>query len=705
MGRDDIIIEGLFDATRPDEEDDQRQEAVSRTQACLRRGDMERGVATLRAAREIWPRDDFGPRDATCLEELQRLKLMYFQPIAATAVTEDVELDEEFEGNLSPVPEQKREGEFDLFPYLLKFCHHKVIQTLSFLLSHYNSNSDFTNHALVKLLHRVCYQCKKLPLLYQISLFSVFQQILDHSNSARLKELKVFASHILKHFFSAARYNPCLFVEVLFWKTQDDCVDIELGYGTVDAMRKSTVSQRAWSEEDVTRLSSLWDQYKGCEAVLNEISAELSTKNEKQIKNKLISLGLAEKGDFLVAKKSRRRKWTEEEDQRLRELHSVYGEQEERIDCIASHFDGKSRSEVAARISQLGIGTEGQSGEETVQSANNKQKRTRRKKKKLTPQPHLTSEPNGKTNKSRPPLSSAVPLYATVRAEDGLATALGWIENCLRREGADRGMDPDWDDVPIVPTNLELGQAIESSVFQDMMRSLSLTEPDVGQMFWRIPSELSPRHLNTCADLLSGKSPDIPKQAENNLSSESSLDLSEIEDSSCSQPSTDGIATQAIFSSDITQSLKQKRPGLARLLESKKSPTDQSNLNREQFYESSPCSNRSELNSSLSLSSPTSHMKPSVRKLYNSDSESDTSVHEETNSVPLHSKLQRLRAALSDDSDLEPDHLAEREEVEGGRAKRSRLDSGDSQDEHSSQQMDRYMKKVRYIHESEDDED
>ena len=714
---DQMEIEGLFDATRQDHEEEQKQEALSRTQACLRRGDMERAVATLRAAREIWPRDDFGPRDSTCIDELKRLQDIYLQPIIFHTNDSEVLLDDdgEFEGN---VPEQKKEGQFDLFMYSLKFCHQKIIAAFSFLLSQYSINTDFTNHALVKMLHRICYQCKKFPLLYQLSIFSVFQFILDESNASRYKELKLFAIHVLNRFFKDVRHNTCLFVEILFGKSQNDCVDMELGYGTVASMKDSKVSKQVWSEEDVTKLSSLWEQYRTCENALSEIAAEMTGKTEQQIKKKLISTGIAEKTDFTKVHAQRKREWLEEEEERLRELYSVYGEQEEALQSIAVHFPGRSEKEVSIKIKKLGLGrieiTERISAKNSL--VNSKPKRVKKKKHTHSPVEDI-SKHVGRI-KTQVNLGHAIPLYESVQAEEHLLPGLKWLETSLRGEAVDREMDPVWDAVPLVPNNMELGRTLESEIFLDLMRALSMTEPDAGQMFWRIPSEITPTQLITCADLLSGIIPEIQINANTVESLErepsedpgSLSDLSEYESSSAaSQLSAENPPpVPAILNAN---SVQQKRPALAKLLERKKStPVKKVNkfMSREFLSDSEGeliTSNQVESVNDILVHSPSlSKMKPSIKRLYRSDSGSDTTGDTPEASQPLHYKLQRLCANLSEDSDQEPDHFPLHEEdTWGGRAKRARLDSEDSEDEIPSQKKERSnLKKIRCIQESDD---
>ena len=68
------------------------------------------------------------------------------------------------------------------------------------------------------------------------------ENLLAHTNQAiaqlREKELS-FSRFITRRFFRAAKHNPAIFVEALFWTRPTDCATIMEGYeGFVDPKRK-----------------------------------------------------------------------------------------------------------------------------------------------------------------------------------------------------------------------------------------------------------------------------------------------------------------------------------------------------------------------------------------------------------------------------------------------------------------------------------
>ena len=70
---------------------------------------------------------------------------------------------------------------------LSRFSNNKIIRAYSIVLADYNTNSDAINHAVVKMLYRIAVQLKMAPLLYQITIFSTFLEILSEPPVPRMK--------------------------------------------------------------------------------------------------------------------------------------------------------------------------------------------------------------------------------------------------------------------------------------------------------------------------------------------------------------------------------------------------------------------------------------------------------------------------------------------------------------------------------------
>ena len=59
-----------------------------------------------------------------------------------------------------------------------RFAQPLVVKAYTTLLREYKKNTTHTNHCILKMLHRVGYQCRLVGMLYQAALFRIFQAVL-----------------------------------------------------------------------------------------------------------------------------------------------------------------------------------------------------------------------------------------------------------------------------------------------------------------------------------------------------------------------------------------------------------------------------------------------------------------------------------------------------------------------------------------------
>ena len=64
-------------------------------------------------------------------------------------------------------------------PSVGRFAHCKIVSAYCSLLRRYATNSTLTNHCVIKMLHRVAWDCKMPAMLFQLSLFKTFQMIMN----------------------------------------------------------------------------------------------------------------------------------------------------------------------------------------------------------------------------------------------------------------------------------------------------------------------------------------------------------------------------------------------------------------------------------------------------------------------------------------------------------------------------------------------
>lgn len=60
-----------------------------------------------------------------------------------------------------------------------RLANPNILQPYCWLLRFYQENTSKTNHYIVKMLHRIAIDLKMYPMLFQLSLFTVFNKILQ----------------------------------------------------------------------------------------------------------------------------------------------------------------------------------------------------------------------------------------------------------------------------------------------------------------------------------------------------------------------------------------------------------------------------------------------------------------------------------------------------------------------------------------------
>ena len=215
------------------------------------------------------------------------------------------ENEEEFESEIEDnnVETYTAEQGFDFKGLVVRFANKNVCMAYSIMLKNYRRNSDFTNHCVIKMLHRIAFDCTMPALLFQFSYLRIFQKInLDYQLSPKNKallEMQTFAKHVLRKFFEVAKNNKKVFMEMCFWQTTKDAFEIVEGYETSGGL---TRKQKAsfWSEEDEEKLVRVFHQFQEMKEKGEDVDVidgietffEESNKTRRQIMKKLKQLEL-----------------------------------------------------------------------------------------------------------------------------------------------------------------------------------------------------------------------------------------------------------------------------------------------------------------------------------------------------------------------------------------------------------------------------
>ena len=240
--------------------EDQKVCALVRIQDALKAKKCGEAIALLRASRELWPENDsFGAKDAELEDEYMAMREILFAEIerpknmtlqneneeedpreddAANNIFDQPELEDEEEENEEEMvlTTTTVEQEFNFNGFVERFAVKSVCSTYALLLAKFDTNSDFTNHCLIKMFHRIAFDLKLPGLLYHVSILRSFQRIhkdyqLNPSNS-KIREMNKFAKHILHNFFEVCKTNKHIWMEICFWKTSREAKELVDGYGT-----------------------------------------------------------------------------------------------------------------------------------------------------------------------------------------------------------------------------------------------------------------------------------------------------------------------------------------------------------------------------------------------------------------------------------------------------------------------------------------
>ena len=256
-----------LDPTVDFEPDVQKLAIAQRLNRLLKEGKPSTAVALLRNAREAWPEDEenlFGSKGASVEEEMTSLKnILMFEivpPVEEVVSEEEGKSGSDQEGKSGSDQEEKsgsdqegksgsdqeeeketsrKSNQLTFQSVFKKYCNTKVIQAHSLLLKNFENNSMETNHAIVKLFHRMAVDLDLYGMFFQASLFRIFQKVLKTNESNEsTKELVQFAKFIVKKFVATVPKNDMLLVELLFWKTAAQAIQLDTGYDDSKPIRE-----------------------------------------------------------------------------------------------------------------------------------------------------------------------------------------------------------------------------------------------------------------------------------------------------------------------------------------------------------------------------------------------------------------------------------------------------------------------------------
>ncbi|KAK9879043.1 hypothetical protein WA026_003849 [Henosepilachna vigintioctopunctata] len=446
--------------------------------------------------------------------------------------------------------EEEDEGGIEFSERDLKFedfakrlAHPKIIRAAALALSRFEENSVNTNNCIIKLLHRIAFDCKMYVMLFQVSLFMTFRKIYAMKEMPEYKELVKFSTYILRQFFKIAQENKKIYLETLFWKSTKDAFDVEHGYGSYQ--EKSSAAARAWTEEEEDEVRRLFMEHKEKQLEDDVVDWVLSnlidnTRTRRGVFKKMKELYLLT--DYKGKKKPRltsrlQQQWTADEEEQLIELYEQFKEAMDPLDCIMSRLDTpRQKNRIIEKLLVLGViqdrkevrkkrvkmGTKSKSGgarhnprrsDDSSDSDASGDDATRRTTASSNP-----PRSAGPTKKKKPKKTGVVANVSPRRLAEltlgimqaGMNEALNWLKESFEDAIEDYEDDAD-EGIPLVPIMDHAVKAMEDEDFHNLLLALGIAKPsDEQEAYWRIPSDMNLETMKSYQEL-------FRKALENNL--------------------------------------------------------------------------------------------------------------------------------------------------------------------------------------------
>eukprot|EP00066_Takifugu_rubripes_P022734 XP_011612000.1 PREDICTED: protein timeless homolog [Takifugu rubripes] len=575
-----------FDATSETPLEEQRTEAMVRVQdAVLARLGPE-ALGLLRAAREVWPEGDvFGSADVEPEEELELLKQILHanlprttEPVPEEEEEDAAELEEE---ELESV--QVSESEFNFLDFIKRFANPAIVRPYILLLKSYSKNTPHTNHCIARMLHRLAVNLKMDALLFQLSVFSVFNKILSDPAAAAYTELVTFAKYLLNRFFALTAQNNKAYIELLFWKNVGAVREMTEGYSN-----DREEAGPAWTEEDEEELRKLYEEHRHSEVpdIVETLLPLLSNCNRtrRQVVIQLVHMGLVDNAKELKKPKKGTRivLWTEEQEQELEMLYEEFKDSDDILGNILKKITAKrSRARVVDKLLSMGLVSErrelykkksrgprgkstgegmteeefldaltqdfpddsvhGDEDEEEDEFESDESEEEGEEKQ------GGNSENGGRSRQSlHLPVERRVDVASVVSdlQLEGLSGPMLWLQNCLNKTAEDREEDGFSQAVPLVPLSEANEEAMENKNFRKLLRKLGIRSPaNEQEIFWRIPAKINASQLRSAAAALTPtpEGPDGDEQPNEPPTGESQAEEGEEEEEAAGEQRTQAL--------------------------------------------------------------------------------------------------------------------------------------------------------------------
>jgi timeless len=267
---DDLEDEELnaFDMLSSLSKDEQKMNVMKKIVVCLRDKQSERAIKLLRTARYFFIADDddeaFGRPGSSIEQEVQVLREMFTNELLIQDEGDNGDTNRSDDGD-EPEPDEDepaarveyREENLEFTEFVKTYATPKIIFPFCLSLKNYEYNAMRINSYIIKMFHRLAFDCLMYAQFFQLSILRTFQQIMNkHSDNDCYTELIRFAQFVVGKLLKVVAKNDKIFVEILYWKNTREAYEVEEGYGSskVEPVKKNGKKGRNKGKGDLSRV-------------------------------------------------------------------------------------------------------------------------------------------------------------------------------------------------------------------------------------------------------------------------------------------------------------------------------------------------------------------------------------------------------------------------------------------------------------------
>eukprot|EP01133_Synstelium_polycarpum_P003486 gene3486-3981_t len=184
------------------------------------------------------------------------------ETVAATPDEGDEEKEESAQEDSEDEDEGHMDGAMSFISFLSDFAHPDIVKNLCSLLGNYHSNTDKTNYQIVALLKRIINDLELEPMLYRLSTFYLFKNLLTDATlqkDPKAQEMLELVKQVVNNYFKLVENNETMLLEILVPRTRHNSYNISEYHQMEQENLSLPRSERKQREEEYDRGEAHFD--------------------------------------------------------------------------------------------------------------------------------------------------------------------------------------------------------------------------------------------------------------------------------------------------------------------------------------------------------------------------------------------------------------------------------------------------------------